>query len=387
MPQLVRADTISRLDSRIRPLATKLPPKAVVAMYSKGRSVFLNKHNRELPKERCIPPEQLTRVLWGIEFRSPIMNAAGMFKNAEGYETAAAQGAGAYLAGTATSNDRRGNRKDWIRLPFAPYPLSHSASNWLGLPNEGDMAIYSRMWDLKRIHNCPVGISVMGSPDLSGEEKLVALAKGMGLYEEAGVDFIEMNESCPNTGHGKPQDDALAQRLLYIKRNFLEGRQRRLPVIVKFSADTELGQVPALLELLLIHGFDGVNFGNTSTNYAKRREMIDESERRLFDYFTSTFGGGVSGAPLKEDSLLLCSVAMSHLKKARPGHEFHVIRTGGISGAEDLKESERVGVSLNQWYTGYFENFARHGHEAYSLLYRRLLRDLEYMRMKCLAQD
>ena len=46
--------------------------------------------------------------------------------------------AAAYLGGTGTWNARRGNEKDGIYLPFVPYPASHAASNWLGLPNDGD---------------------------------------------------------------------------------------------------------------------------------------------------------------------------------------------------------------------------------------------------------
>src|SRR3990167_4919584 len=115
----------------------------------------------------------------------------------------------------------------------------------------------------------------------------------MRLYEKASVDFIEINESCPNTQHGRPQDDDLANRLNYIKQNFLDRRVRRLPVIVKFSNDTQVEQVPTLMDLLFENSFDGVNFGNTSTAYDKRRENIAQSERKLYDFFTKTFCGGV----------------------------------------------------------------------------------------------
>jgi dihydroorotate dehydrogenase len=306
------------------------------------------------------------------------MNAAGMFKNGEGYETAAMQGAGAYLAGTTTFNARPGNKKNGVKWPFVPYPGSHSASNWMGLPNEGDYVVSRRMRDLKRVEGCPIGVSVTASPDLQGEEKLYALVKGMGMYQEAGIDFIEMNESCPNTGHGRLQDDALSQRLLYVKNKFLDSRSKRPPVIVKFSNDTPSEQVPELVNLLIAYGFDGVNFGNTSINYAKRREKIARRERRMFDYFTSTFGGGVSGEPLKEDSLALCEAAVKQIKILEPAHEFNVVRTGGITDAADIQASVRAGVLLNQWFTGYFENFAEYGHTLYGQLYSQLLLDKEY---------
>lgn len=368
----MKATTLAHWESKLRPFVTQLPPKIVVSQYSKGRLDFLAKLKEEVPSETYIPQENFSRELWGIRFRAPIMNSAGMFKNGECYEMVAKQGAGAYLGGTGTWNPRKGNEKEDIYLPFVPYPKSHSASNWLGLPNDGDEVNSDRASKLERIADCPVGWSVMGSPDYKGEEKLKHLVEGMKLYEKAGVDFIEINESCPNTNHCRPQDDDMANRLRYLKENFLERRSRRLPVIVKYSNDTEIDQVEPLLDLLFELSYDGVNFGNTSTAYAKRRELIDEKERKLYDFFTTDqsfgVGGGVSGKPLRESSLKLASRAVEYVKAGSPSQEFHVIRTGGIETWDDIQDSERAGISLNQWYTGYFENFAKHGHDVYKVL-------------------
>ena len=365
----MKATTLANLESKLRPLLTKLPAKTVVSQYSKGRLVFLAKLKEDITSETYAPPEYLSRQLWGIRFRAPIMNSAGMFKNAECYEMVSRQGAGAYLAGTGTWNPRKGNEKEGIYLPFVPYPRSHSASNWLGLPNDGDEVNSQRAQKLERIADTPVGWSIMGSPDFQGEEKLRYLVQGMRLYEQAGVDFLEINESCPNTAHGRPQDDDMTNRLKYLKEHFLDQRTRRLPVVVKFSNDTEAGQLPALLNILFKLGYDGVNFGNTSTDYARRKERIELNERKLFDFYTQTFGGGVSGRPLRESSLELAGRAVEYTRVGPPSQEFHVIRTGGIETLEDIQESERAGISLNQWYTGYFENFAKHGHEVYRELF------------------
>ncbi|MEK6861109.1 MAG: hypothetical protein AABY07_03995 [Nanoarchaeota archaeon] len=365
----MKATTLASWEGRLRPLLTKLPPKTVVSQYSSGRLDFLDKLELEIPSESHSPATTLSRNLWGINFRSPIMNSAGMFKNGKCYKMVAMQGAGAYLGGTGTWNSRRGNEKEDIYLPFTPYPNSHSASNWLGLPNDGDEVNSQRAKQLERVAGTPIGWSIMGSPDLQGEDKLKYLVDGMNLYAQAGVDFIEINESCPNTQHGRPQDDDLAKRLNYIRQNFLDQRSRRIPVIVKFSNDTQREQVPALLDLLFEQGFDGVNFGNTSTAYAQRRDNISDDEKRLYDFFTQTFGGGVSGRPLRESSLELARTSVEYLKSGRPTQEFHVIRTGGIETLKDIQESESVGISLNQWYTGYFESFAKHGHDLYKQLF------------------
>lgn len=370
----MKATDLAKWEGRVAGLATKLPAKAMVMLYSKGRLEFLQRFYQEVTEQSYSPSENLSRTLWGLDFQGPIMNSAGMFKDGNGYGLVAEQGAGGYLAGTGTWNERKGNEKDGIYLPFAPYRKSHSASNWLGLPNKGDEAnsAWAQKLMLERRKGCPIGWSVMGSPDFQGDDKLQKLVDGMKYYAHAGVDFLEINESCPNTSHGSPQDDDLANRLRYVKENFLEHRDRRVPVIVKFSNDTDIQQVPALLDLLFVLGYDGVNFGNTSIDYSKRRQLIDPKEQKGFDYFTQTFGGGVSGRPLREDSLALSNRAVEYVRKANPSQEFHVIRTGGIETAEDVRQSLDAGISLCQWYTGYFHNFSQHGHDVYKKLYEEL---------------
>lgn len=142
-----------------------------------------------------------------------------------------------------------------------------------------------------------------------------------------------------------------------------------MPVIVKFSTDTPFEQVPELLDLLFVLGYDGVNFGNSSTAYAERRDRIDTAERRVYDYFSRTFGGGVTGRPLKESSLELAARAAEYVRSGPPAHEFNVIRTGGIETRADIEASNSAGISLNQWFTGYFEAFREHGHEVYRRMF------------------
>ncbi len=355
-----------------------LPPRVWIAQESQGRALFLKKLANERPPKAYVPSPDLHRVLWGIHFRGPVLNAAGMFKNGECYSFVAHEGAAGYLGGTGTYNARLGNSKEDVVHPFVAYPHSGAASNWLGLPNDGDEANAPIASRISRLHGCPVGWSVMGSPDYKGQEKLEKLVAGMRLYADAGVDFLELNESCPNTEHGRPQDSDLAGRLNYVKEHFLNRRTRRLPVVVKFSNDTSVEHVKPLMDLLFSAGFDGVNFGNTSTNYSKRRASITPDEQKLYDTFTTDpsfgVGGGVSGRPLKEDSLLLCATAVQHLRAGKPSQEFHVIRTGGIESAHDIIASDSEGISLNQWFTGRWDAFMRDGYTSYKKLHEEYLR-------------
>ncbi|HYF01869.1 MAG TPA: hypothetical protein VEC36_00720 [Patescibacteria group bacterium] len=368
-------ELLARLDGKIRPLIANLPPHLVSKIYSNSRAIFLKSFTQDSFKNGFTPPDRFLKTLWGISFRAPIFNSAGVFKNGEGYEIVAAQGAGAYLAGTTTAIPRNGNIKNGIRHPFMPYPRSGAASNWMGLPNSGHEAVAARLLKITKVQGCPVGASLSSAPELHGDEALRTLVAGCKSYERANVDFLELNESCPNVaGHGKKDDanldPALIERLQYVSEHFLKTRRRNLPLIVKFSNDTNPDQIPALLKILTELNFDGVNFGNTSTRYVEHRGKFAQNEIALLDYFTKEFGGGLSGRLLKEDSLLLATVAVKFLKSNPPAHEFHVIRTGGIETTDDVLASEKAGISLNQWYTGYFEGFSKYGHKVYKKVLR-----------------
>jgi dihydroorotate dehydrogenase len=362
------SESIARLDHIVRPLAVHLPPPLATQMYSSGRNVFLSALTAEKPASVHIA-EHHARTLWGLTFRNGLLNAAGMFKQGEGYETVWRQGAGGYLAGTTTAHKRTGNARNGITKPFAPYPRSRAASNWLGLPNDGHEAVAKRLAAFERKADFPIGASLMTAPESSGEEALRELVEGMEWYDKANVDFLEINESCPNVAHGASTLDAIAERLAYIGQRFLQKRSRNLPVVVKFSTDTASADVEPLLDILLASGYDGVNFGNTSTNYTKHRAMLHADDQELFDYFTQTFGGGISGEPLRTSSLELVRAASTYIASQKLAREFHIIRTGGVATVQDVEESFSAGASLCQWYTGYFERFAEDGHRLYGRMF------------------
>lgn len=370
---MTRAEFIAKSDRSIRQIALKLSPSIYIAMYSYGRKFFLKLLSQEEPKA-FKAPEQFKLELWELEFACPLFNSAGIFKTGEGYKTVALQGAGAYLAGTTTSLPRKGNRMGAIVHPFVPLPKSHSAINWMGLPNPGNNVVAKKLSELQKIKGCPIGASIAGSPELSEKEALLGIVEGMQLYEKANVDFIELNESCPNVEKHKNAnpsilDTELLQRLEYISSNFLNKRKRNLPVILKLSVDTEADYINPLIDALLDLGFDGINFGNTSTNYEFLFNKINPNEQKICKYFWKKYGGGISGNPLKEKSLILCKKATKYLESKNLNKEFHIIRTGGIEDLEDILESKMNGILLNQWFTGYFENFSKYGHKLYKALF------------------
>jgi dihydroorotate dehydrogenase len=385
----VLTELIARLDSSLRPLMVRLPSQLITKIYSHGRKPFLEHFIADIPNQ-VIPPTTLARVLWGIEFRSPIFNSAGMFKNGEGYEVVSLQGAGAYLAGTTTALPREGNIKQGIKHPFAPYPHSGSASNWMGLPNEGHTVVAKRLSRISKVKGCPVGASISSEPTQSGITALQGIVEGMNQYADAGIDFIELNESCPNVPHHASVHHAdhnveydkateyldveLVRRLEYVAEKFIQKQTGKpVPIIVKLSCDTSEHQIPAIVELLSSLEFGGVNIGNTSTQYKKHSAVISPQDQKLYQYFTQTFSGGLSGRILKSDSMRLSELAVSSTEQRSNKHnEFYVIRTGGIETADDVQQSLNRGIALTQWYTGYFEAFAHSGHTLYKKLYSEM---------------
>lgn len=365
----MKSETLAKIERKLRPLLLSLghniAPYQTIKLFSKGREEFLKKLEKE-NIEKYNPPRELHRTLWGIRFQGPLMNAAGMFKNWECYELSYHQGSAAYIGGTTTWNPREGNRIKGISRPFIPYPRSHSASNNLGLPNDGDKINSARALRKIRYQEFPMWASLMLSQDIHPEKQLPYLKKGISLFEKAGVDIIEINESCPNVEHS---EKGLKDRLKSIRNN-----SPKKIIVVKLSTDTSLKRLPCILDTLFETGIDGVNFGNTSIDYKSRRNSIYTEEKEIYDHFSQNIGGGVSGRPLKKSSLELCARAVEYRNAGPPQNEFHIIRTGGIECAKDLIESDQAGVSMNQWFTGYWEAFSRHGHKLYEEIHKEYLK-------------
>jgi dihydroorotate dehydrogenase len=158
-------------------------------------------------------------------------------------------------------------------------------------------------------------------------------------------------------------------RLKRIAIEFLAKRRRHLPVVVKLSHNLSENSLEELLTILIKLKYDGVNIGNSSPLYSEIRAHIDPLDYPMFDYFTTTFGGGVSGRVLKERTLSLCTRAVEIVQTLKPAHEFHVIRTGGIENYQDLEASVQAGISFNHWYTSFFMNYNQYGSKVYQQLF------------------
>lgn len=367
---------ISRLESKLRPIMTKIPNELFVSFYSNQKKKFLQNFAADYSKFDLEIENYPPLKIWDLEFSFPLFNSAGMFKKAEAYYTVAKQGAGAWLAGTSTGLKRQGNFRNGVLHPFSAFPRSGSSLNWMGLPNESHEVLAKRISRLEKQKGTPIGVSLSTDSVVSEKKALELLVDGLKTYEKAGVDFFEINESCPNVQEGHEiindrLDESLIKRLEFISENFIKVKDKRSPLIVKLSLDTDIDLIDPMVKILIDLGFDGINLGNTSTNYSEIEKQININERNLFNHFIKTFGGGASGRPLKNKSLNLASKAVQASNNT--SSEFKIIRTGGIENVEDLKSSLNNGIELNQWYTGYFSAFSIYGHKLYNHFKKQMI--------------
>jgi len=376
-------EKVVHFEHKTRPTITKmLPNRLITLIYSTARKYVISQFAKAKFDEIKISDSAKVK-LWDIDFNCGLFNAAGMFKDGEGYYSCAKMGAGAYIAGTTTHFPRVGNSKFFVQHPFIPYPVSRSSSNWMGLPNKGHKFVANELSKIQKIKNCPIGISLAEAPEVVEEmDKVKGVVEGFKMFEKAGVDFIELNNSCPNV----PKIDKiiseptalvcnnlapmLIQKLTYISENYLQKRTKNIPVIVKYSNDFNTDLLLQIVDLLIELGFDGINLGNTSTDYERYASLIKGSDKDLFKYFTTTFGGGLSGEILKDRSLFLSRLVTKHIKTKKLSKEFHCIRTGGVSSYSDIVASKESGVLLNEWFAGFWENFAQNGFETYKNIFR-----------------
>ncbi len=360
----MKIQSIAKLAYSFNPIIKLLPKSMQVKLYSYARLKFMDKFVTNTSVS-FVPDSKWQRTLWGLKFQSPLMNSAGMFKNGDGYDLAVSQGAGGYIGGTSTYNPRVGNTKHDIKLPFITLPNSHISINTLGLPNLGDEILSKKI--ITNAKTAPIGWSLMRTPDYEEHIGMENLIKSLWMYHDnPQIDFIEINESCPNIS---VNSENITNRLVYIAEHFLSKRNRHLPVVVKLSTDIGSEVLKQILNILFQKRYDGVNLGNTSTNYSLMRQYISPGELGLYDYYTKNFSGGVGGISLRDNSLILCDEAIKYREFIKPDYEFHVLRSGGIFGLDDIKASIEIGVSMNQWYTGYFTNYLQKGDEVYKSVF------------------
>jgi dihydroorotate dehydrogenase len=343
------------LDGKLRPLIiTLLPTKLVVLIYSASRSTYMG----ALAAGRYGPfggAHHPVEVL-GLRFRNDLGSAAGMDKDGSLLEWMYRTGAGFALVGTVLDKPHGGNQfvlGYWN--PWLPLPFSGAGLNSLGLPSKGvgkamkNIAAFREKWQPV---DFPIGVSIMGHPAQSGQEKLDGVIDCV-KQACAQADFIEINESCPNVAHGHGDSSELEARLTAVLKARDEAAsadrsKKKVPVLVKLGT---LGADPAATcRLMAKIGVDGLVGLNTQIDYKTFYPSMNRVDISALETYTGAYKGGLSGPIVLERSTSQLAAAAKAI--AEEDLPLTLIHVGGISEPEDVAASRAVGVPLREWYTG-----------------------------------
>jgi dihydroorotate dehydrogenase len=367
-----KAFVVSSLEHLIRPkLSQLLPPEQFVKIYSRTRTWFLDM------LASCRPEADVPRAeveVHDLKFRNCLMNAAGFDKDGKLLAFNYLMGAGGAVVGTVLSEPRSGNLIPAYGKksnPWTPLPYSKSAINSLGLPNHGVQYVkrnIRKFRDNFSPKDFPIIASVMGHPNHKDEhQKLVGIMQCVQELIPV-VDGFEINESCPNTQHSDQGLELRLKTILGIRDSHEAHYGRYLPVWVKMR---DAGNAYFTVEFMTKIGVDGLALTNTQINYTELRKSVHEKDLSLFDHYTSTHKGGVSGPIIRE--FALSQVASAARAIDEQNSPLVITDIGGISNHRDIVRGKAINpaiVKLHEWYTGKMNAI---GSEDPSSIYRNMI--------------
>ncbi len=282
----------------------------------------------------------LDRQLMGIRFPNPVGIAAGFDKNASWPRLIRALGFGFAEFGSITARKSAGNPSPRLfRLPE-----DRALINRMGLNNNGAETICRHISELRRQYvslfrdfPCGINIAKTHDPSITGDEAVRDYVASYG-YARKVADYITLNISCPNTAEGITFEDKSA--LTDLLDGILSARSDDdPPLLIKFSPDTEFGQLDELTSVCEERNIHGYVLTNTSS----RRDGLHISGITL----TKIGPGGLSGSPLFEKSLN----RVNHMRKALSGDKV-LVGCGGIDSPDKAARMVQAGADLLQVYTG-----------------------------------
>lgn len=353
---------LARMDhALLRPaLGRVLPPDLFIKLYSKTRSSFLKHLAGAFEGEQQQAADYYPTTLFknGLVFRNDLGNAAGFDKDGSLLEFNYRLGAGFAVVGTVLDRPFAGNRIPVLggsANPWTPLHFSASAINSLGLPSRGVSEAVENVRTFRKKHspeNFPIGMSIMGHPEDGEEEKVHGIASCVESALEV-VDFIEINESCPNTTHDE-SEQMMCRRIQRVVQ-LRDRADRYVPVLVKLG---DLGAVDYTVSYLSDLGVDGIVGLNTQKDYSHLETKIDRRELPLFRHYTGTYAGGVSGAAIRDRAFAQIQAAADAIQ--RSGSSMLLVHVGGIFSPRDIQDSRAINavcggqnvVGLREWYTG-----------------------------------
>ena len=178
-----------------------------------------------------------------------------------------------------TRNPRVGNLKMWKPWTCIRLLPDGGSVNKVGLTNPGIEWWCKEIGPHLNYRRVPIVVSIFGN-----EQELVEMAEMLNQFDLVG---LEVNDSCPNTGHNLQMAETVVKSVKAVKR------VSRHPVIVKVSVDQDYLSIACGLK-----GFAeaiSLNAVPWSTAFPRKESPLSKLEKRV-----GGGGGGVSGKPAQK---------------------------------------------------------------------------------------
>lgn len=279
-------------------------------------------------------PNSISRQVLGITFPNAVGLAAGLDKNGAVIDGMAKLGFGFIEIGTVTPRPQPGNPKPRLfRVTEA-----NGIINRFGFNNLGVDHLIENVKAAK--YKGVLGINIGKNFDTPNERAVDDYIIGMQkVYAHAS--YITVNISSPNTKNLRALQEkevlsSLLARLKLEQTKLTQQHGKYVPITLKIAPDLTSEQVQEIADLLKQHQIDGVIATNTTLARDAVKGMRNAEET-----------GGLSGAPVKQQSTLVIQQLAKQLQGALP-----IIGVGGILSGADAAEKIAAGASLVQVYSG-----------------------------------
>lgn len=271
----------------------------------------------------------------GLEYRTPVVLAAGFDYNGRLLQILPAVGFGGVEVGSVTALPTPGNEPPRMRRLVR----SRSIVVNKGLMNEGVEVVARRLASTETPRDFVVGVSLARSnrKEVVGQEAGIEdyAASLEHLVREGIGDFFTVNISCPNVHGGESFADPKRLDALLARLGRVEHDR---PVYAKMPINPGWDEFRRITDVIETHGLHGLVIGNLNKDY-------DSLLHR--DEAPDNYRGGLSGLPCRERSTEL----VARTREAY-GERFTLIGCGGILSAEDALDKFRAGADLVQLISG-----------------------------------